>query len=208
MIYLSQVKTKTYILKQNKKVNNIRYMLTTVRRTPHTINPKLILKPPQRAYPGDFRVGRWKKMSVDEQRRLGLTNHEMTHDSIQDAKTGKIEAIFTSCQNKGNKIPSGFDKVSEIKLNGTYTPLKDLETKKPILDKDGKTIPDPKVGGQYMATLGKPRKFGKDVQNKFVISTEEKDQVYLDKHEAKIHNNILKHRRLGLSKKIGGADEE
>ena len=57
--------------------------------------------------------------------------------------------MFTSAQNKDGSSPITFDKIAPVKMNGTFTPLKDSITQKLILDTQGNEIPDPNKGGQW-----------------------------------------------------------
>ena len=149
----------------------------------------------------------WKKtLSEDDKRRLNLTQHETTHDNIQDTRTGKIEAIMTSAQNKTGKNPANFDKIDPVKVNGSFTPQKDPKSGKIILDKNGQPIPHLTKGGQYMATLSTSRQLGSDTKHLYDVNKD--GQLYVDKHEKMIEENIRKNRKHTLSKKIGGIDEE
>ena len=173
----------------------------------NTSLPKTIL---QRSYPGNYQLFKWRKnLTQNERDRLGLTQHEKAHYNIQDTKTGKVEAIMTSAQNKDGKSPISFDKLSAEKVDGSFTPKKDPQTKQPILDANGNPLPDLKKGGQYMATLQTPRTLSKDTDHLREVAKDK--QSYADKHEAAIAANIEKNRKKlhsQLPKKIGGIDEE
>lgn len=150
-----------------------------------------------------------RNLSENERRRYNLTQHETTHYNIKDKETGKIEAIFTSAQNKDNQHPMSFDKIDSKKLDGSFIPLKDPKTKEFLLDNDGNKMPDPNAGGQFMVTLEKSRQISDDTKHLYEVKKE--FQPYVDEHEKEIGSNIEKTRaQLGLHipKKIGGQDDE
>lgn len=108
-----------------------------------------------RNYVGECKAYKWKIKPIDAT-NLPLTQHEITHITIEDIKSQKIVAIFTSSQ--GNKKISNvtFEKVSPIKHDGSYTPILNKLTKEPLMDDYGYTIPNEKKGGQFIVTLANP----------------------------------------------------
>lgn len=199
----------TYQIFIKKNIIHKRTMFSRMAKTRSVLSENLTLTFNQR-WAGQYRLLRWKKdISPDEQRRLGLTPHECTHDNIQDTATGKIEGLLTSSQNKDGNSPAIYDKISSVKCNGSFTPLKDSKTKQSILDKEGNPIPDPNKGGQYMATYPTPRKVYSDTD--YLREIKKTGQQYVDKYETYIQANINKNRKIyrpNASKKIGGIDEE
>jgi len=155
---------------------------------------------------GEFRAFRWKNLSDDEKRRLGISKHEATHCNIEDRKTKTVRAILTSA--KGNNAPPGttFDKLSSVKYDGTYVALKNKETKQTVLDNNGNVVPDPQKGGQYMATLQTSRKVMKDARHK--QEDDPKANEFVQNHSSKIRNLLDKNNTKNIPKNIGGQDNE
>jgi hypothetical protein len=211
IILISNLLKKNHIIikKSQKNILPKRTMFSRIAKTRSVLSENLTLTFNQR-WAGQYRLFRWKKdISLDEQRRLGLTPHECTHDNIQDTTTGKIEGLLTSAQNKDGNSPAIYDKISSVKCNGSFTPLKDSKTKQSILDKEGNPIPDPNKGGQYMATYPTPRKVYPDTD--YLRKINKTGQQYVDKYETDIQANINKNRKFyrpKASKNIGGIDEE
>lgn len=171
------------------------------------VDPRLSKTILRRDYPGKFQLFRWKKpISEHDKRRLNLTEHETTHDNIQNTKTGKVEALMTSAQNKSGKNPIKFDKIDPVKVDGSFTPKRVSISGEIELDKNGQPIPDINKGGQYMATLSTPRLIGSDTKHLYDINKD--GQSYVDKHENVIENAINKNRKPTVSKKIGFIDHE
>jgi len=166
-----------------------------------------------RNYPGDFKGRVWEKnfkypTNLHKRDDLGLTEHQATHINIEHTATETITMIFTSA--KSSKDPNVYiEKLSPIKADGSFTPMKDPKTGKLVHDVNGNVIPDPNKGGQYVAVLVTPRKLGKDVKHQAPINA--KAQQYLDQHEVnlkRILENARMKRTSSLIKYIGNKDEE
>lgn len=214
MTILQQYITLNKNYKFQAKNNNIkiikRFMFkSTINHSTRVLRPITFQGFSRQNYPGKYELVRPRKtLTADEKRRLNLTQHETTHDNIRDTKTKKLEGIFTSAQNKENNSPVIFDKIDPIKKNGTFTPLKD-KAGVILYDEHGYEIPDPKKGGQWMATFPQARKLNKDVEHLYEI--DKNAQSYVDTHEDTIENNIDKNRKkygLTTTKQIGGQDDE
>ena len=146
---------------------------------------------------------------MEKAENIGLTKHQATHVNIEETATKKVVAIFTSSKGKNADPTIHFEKLDPVKYDGTFTPLKDPITKQINVGPDGKPIPDPVKGGQYIAVLKNPRIICKDV-DPYAIEVKEY-QSYLDKHENKIKQileNSSKRTTSYLPKNIGGKDDE
>jgi len=178
-------------------------------QTTNLVRP-IINQPSRQYYPGKYELIKYRKiLSDDEKRRLNLSEHDATHYNIKNTKTGQLEGLFTSAQNKDGKSPVVFDKLDPTKVNGSFTPLKDKKGNL-ILDANGNPQPDPIKGGQYVAVLKYPRKLGVDIRRHVPIDP--KIKAYLDQHEEAL-NNILENAKkkrtfFGLPKLIGDKDAE
>ena len=141
---------------------------------------------------------------------INLLEHQATHINIEHTETETIIMILTS--SKGLNCADNnvhFEKLSSIKAEGSFTPLKDKKGNL-ILDANGNPQPDPIKGGQYVAVLKYPRKLGVDIRRHVPIDP--KIKAYLDQHEEAL-NNILENAKkkrtfFGLPKLIGDKDAE
>jgi hypothetical protein len=176
--------------------------------TKTVVNPRLPKTILQRDYAGKFKASRIRTSLTDnEKQRLGITQHEAKHLNVIYQKTEKVEGILTSVQNKNKNAAGGsFYKIDSVKVNGTFTPKIDPNTKKPVFDTDGNTVPNPDKGGQYMATLSTPRQVGSDTKHLYHVN--KYGQSYVDKHEKAIEDNINKNRKPTIPKNIGFIDDE
>ena len=166
-----------------------------------------------RNYPGEFKGRVWDKnlkhpINLHDRNNLGLTEHQATHINIEHTETETITMIFTSA--KCSKDPNvHIEKLSSIKVNGSFIPMKDSKTGKLIYDIKGNLVPDENKGGQYVAVLITPRKLGKDIKHLAPVNAN--IQKYLDQHEIAL-KQILENARvkqsLKLIKYIGNKDEE
>ena len=177
-------------------------------QTTNLVRP-IINQPSRQYYPGKYELIKYRKiLSDDEKRRLNLSEHDATHYNIKNTKTGQLEGLFTSAQNKDGKSPVVFDKLDPTKVNGSFTPLKDKKGNL-ILNANGNPQPDPNKGGQWMATYPSTRIISKDIIR--FAEVDKKAQSYVDDHEAQIENNIIKNRQKygnRLPIKLGGQDDE
>jgi len=167
--------------------------------------PSLKPLPPIRGYPGEFRARKWvTNLDSNQERRLGLTQHETTHSLIEEVKTGRITMLASS--SKGLKAPNGpFQKISYDKMDGTCIPKVHEVTNQPLMDDFGYFIPDPNKGGQRIAIFVTPRKINKDVDH--LCPGQPEYQEYLDKHESTLKGLSPKHKDK-LTKNLGGQDDE
>lgn len=140
---------------------------------------------------------------------MGLTQHQATHVNIQDTKTKKVVAIFTSSSGKNADPLAHFEKLDATKYDGSFTPQVDPKTKQVLLDANENPIPDPKKGGQYVAVLSQERTIKKDAEHHVKEVTHV--QQYLDTHESNITSIIEKgclKKSITMPKNIGGKDDE
>lgn len=141
---------------------------------------------------------------------INLLEHQATHINIEHTETETIVMILTS--SKGLNCTDNnihFEKLSAIKADGSFTPLKDKKGNL-ILDSNGNLQPDPNKGGQYVAVLKYPRKLGVDIRRHAPIDP--KLKAYLDHHEVAL-NTILENAKkkkafFSLPKIIGDKDAE
>lgn len=178
------------------------------------LQPRYLNEGPRRYYPGERRIIRYRKdMSEHDRKRLGLTEHEINHDNVQNTSTGNVEGLLTSSQNKNGKSPVAYDKVDSVKLNGTFIPLTDPKTKQPILGENGQLTPDPNKGGQWMSTYKQPRRLNTEANGYYQVNKDA--QGYMDKHESRIKAIVEKNQQNYQQsserqpvKIIGGRDDE
>lgn len=220
MIILYYSSNIHYLLfpKRNSQVKHIikRYMFRTTAQA--ALNTSLIRPTIFNAvsckYAGQYRARRWdsqlkSKESEHTRNDMNLSLHQASHVNIENIQTKKIVAIFTSSSGKKADPQAHFEKLDPVKYDGSYIPKIDAKTKQPIINTEGKTIPDPDKGGQYVAVLSYERQIKKDVEPLSIIDPT--IQVYLDKHENKINtiiNNSQQKKKASLTKIIGGKDDE
>lgn len=215
------------LLRSNKKNNiipqikfNKIYKRTMLKFIGETINAgkiqldKLVrASVPKSNYAGEFRPRVWDKklkypLNEHERDDLGLTEHQAVHINIEHTDTEVITMILTSAHKSKN--PNVYiEKLSSVKADGSFTPLKNPQTGKLEIDANGHLIPDPNKGGQYIAVLITPRKLGEDVKPWAPIDN--KYQNYLDQHETalkKILNNARMHKTSNLIQYVGNKDAE
>lgn len=145
-------------------------------------NPSLIKKGFStinvKTYQNNFRAVDYKSdLSCSDGSPIPL--HEKVHMKVQHLESRKIVGILSSCDGKNGKFDSV--KVSPVKVNETFVPMKDKKSKNNITDEQGNYIPNPNKGGQFCIFLQQQR----DVPEHLLVENE-KGTKYL-----KTHNHII-----------------
>lgn len=120
--------------------------------------------------------------------KLNLSSYEVNHVIIYDTDSGKFIGLLTS--SKGLNLPKGVIciKISEIKFDGSYIPIIDPNTKKPIMDDFGFMFPNKEKGGQYFATFEYAREYS---EKALQYAEKLKDlQKFVDLHESQMYDII------------------